>query len=292
MRRSVFLIFISAMLLIVVFALLTQSLFIVKRLAKVEGVAGKVMLKRGGMGDFAPLGKAEFVMTEDTLKTGEDGIAELRWLDGTRLKMAPRTEMTVKKSSTHMVRGNDETEFALTNGTIFVRIMKALSPQSRFEVQTPTAVAAVRGTIFMVKVEAGKTQVAVHKGSVKVSSGEGSDLHESLIEPGTVASSSSPGDVNSAKDAAIEAIFAAQSDIIKPELSAKIMKLQNGEKLLLQGRTEAGNTVTVNGQKVTLLDNGMFTKRTKSQPGKNEFKIVTTDPHGETAELTKTIALP
>ena len=90
----------------------------------------------------------------------------------------------------------------------------------------------------------------------------------------------------------MEAIFAAQSDIIKPELSAKIMKLQNGEKLLLQGRTEAGNTVTVNGQKVTLLDNGMFTKRAKSQPGKNEFKIVTTDPHGETAELTKTIALP
>ena len=206
--------------------------------------------------------------------------------------MAPRTEMTVKKSSTHTMRGSDDSEFVLTNGTIFVRIMKALAPQSRFEVQTPTAVAAVRGTIFMVKVEAGKTQVAVHKGSVKVSSGEGSLRTESLIEPGTVASSSSPGDVNSGKDAEMEAQFAAQTDIIKPELSAKILKLQKGEKLLLQGRTEAGNSVTVNGENVSVLENGMFNKRTPSHTGKNEFKITTTDQHGETAELTKSIAMP
>ena len=39
MRRSTSLIFINAMILIVVFALLAQSLFIVQRLAKVEGVS-------------------------------------------------------------------------------------------------------------------------------------------------------------------------------------------------------------------------------------------------------------
>ena len=291
MRRSTYLIFINAMILIVVFALLAQSLFIIKRLAQAETVTGKVLVQHSGKGDFTPLSAGEFIKTDDVVKTGADGKAEFKWADGTRLNILPDSDLVVRKANYNMAKKSDESQFRLNNGTIFVRIMKSLAPQSKFEVETPTAVAAVRGTIFMVRVQNGRTQVAVHKGSVKVSSGEGDDAHEALIMPGRVATSSAAGEVQTSADTEADAEFTEHTDITKPELTARILPLRDN-RAIVQGRAEAGDTVTVNGKEIEVLGSGAFFYRVKLTPGLNSFVIVARDKHNESAQITKTYTLP
>ena len=284
------------MILMVVMALMTQALFIVKRLAKVETIEGRVTVQHGGAGDFVALTSADFIKTNDIISTDNDGRVELKWADGTRVKMEPNTNLAVKEANYNMARKADNSQFLLNRGTIFVRIVKALKPQSKFEIETPTAKAAVRGTIFMVKVEKGRTEVAVHKGAVRVSSGQNNQLRESYITPGKIAFSQTIGQVqvdDSHRDeAAIEAQFAAQQSIVTPTLTATIRLLSDGQRAMIQGRAEAGDTVTINSQKVPVLGNGMFLFRVALTKGPNDFKIVATDKHSATRQLVKSLSAP
>ncbi len=289
MRKPVLLIFANFAILLVVFALLTQSLFIVQRVAVTEELAGHVDVQRGGRGAFQPVTKKTYIKTNDVLRAGNDGMAEFKWLDGTRLKLTPNTQLTVKKVSYNTIRKSDSSEFKLTSGKVFIRIMKSLTPTSKFEVETPTAVAAVRGTIFSVAVENGKTQIAVYKGQVKVTSGDGKASREKTIEPGQVALSDKAGELKTDSSKVADAEFESQPSIVRPDLAAEVKPLKNPAMALLSGQTEAGDKVTINGQPAKVMGNGRFLQRMALKPGQNTFNIVTKDKHGATASLTKTI---
>jgi hypothetical protein len=295
MRRSAYLIFINAIILVLVMALMAQSLFIVKRLAKVEQLQGRVLVQRGGNGKFTPLTRSDFIKTTDIISTGKDGQVELKWADGTRLKLIQNSHLLVKQASYNMARKAETSRFALMSGAVFVRITKTLPSQSKFEIETPTARATVRGTIFMVKVNKGKTEVAVHKGSVSITSGNSENQRLGLITPQTLAVSQSVGQVkierNSSRQAAVDAAFNEQQTIIKPELSAHVRRLGESSRVLVQGRTEVGDIVTVNGQRVRVLGNGSFLYRVTVQKGWNHFTIVCTDKHGATCQLTKSLSI-
>lgn len=295
MRRSAYLIFINALILVVIMALMTQSLFIVKRLAKVERLQGHVLVQRGGNGEFAPLTRSDIIKTTDVISTGKDGEAEFKWADGTRLKMAPNSNLTVAQASYNMTRKAETSRFQLNGGTVFVRIMKTLSSQSKFEIETPTARAEVRGTIFMVKVEKGQTEVAVHKGAVRLISGEGSEQKTRLVTPQTVALSPHSGQIEVERDklrqTAIESQFSKQPSIVKPELIVHVRQMRDGNRALIQGRTEAGDKITVNGKTVPVLGNGAFLYRVRVQKGLNHFTIVCTDKHGATCLITKSLSV-
>ena len=147
----------------------------------------------------------------------------------------------------------------------------------------------MRGTIFMVQVKNGQTQVAVHQGSVRVTSGEEDSLRESLITPGRVATSAATGEVNTNCEPQAKWLFT--EDITKPELTAKITPLRNQERALIQGRAEAGDKVTINGKPVEVLGNGAFFYRAKVQKGINDFMIVATDKHGATSQVKKNLTV-
>lgn len=274
---------------------MTQALFIVKRLAKVETIQGHVMVRHGSAGDFIALTSDDFIKTNDVVTTGPDGHVELKWADGTRVKLEPNSNLAIKNTSYNMARKAENSQFQLNRGTVFVRIVKKLSPQSNFEIETPTTRAAVRGTIFMVKVERGKTEVAVHKGAVRVTSGQ-QNPSETYITPGQSAFSQVIGqiqvDETKSQNTGIADPFTAQQSIVKPELSARIRALSDGKRALIQGRTEAGDTITINGKTVRVLGNGVFIYRAPIKPGLNQFSIVCTDKHGATCQLTKTLSVP
>jgi len=290
MRRPIFLIFTNAMILIVIFSLLTQSLVIVQRLAVANKVDGHVEVQRSGRGNFMTLAQDAPVKTGDVVRSGSDGTAELKWLDGTRVKITPNTQLTLKKTFHNAVKKADQTEFQLTAGKVFIRIMKALTPASKFTVETPTAVAAVRGTIFSVEVTGGKTQVAVFKGHVNVTSGAGPDGQKELIEPGQVAVSAQAGSLKTQSSSGADAEFTRQPSIVQPELQVeKPRMLEGGTKARISGTTEVGDQLTVNDEEVKVLGNGRFFKIVKLQPGANTFTIVSTDKHGAKATATQTV---
>ncbi|HEX8234559.1 MAG TPA: FecR family protein [Abditibacteriaceae bacterium] len=291
MRRPALLIFVNFAILMVVFAMLTQALFIVQRVAVTEELSGHVDVQRGGKGNFRPLSRSSFIKMNDVVRAKGDGMAEFKWSDGTRLRLTPNSLLTIKKVSYNSLKKADSSQFKLTSGKVFVRIVKSLAPNSQFEVETPTAVAAVRGTIFSVEVKDGKTEVAVYKGEVKVSSNSGKSKQEETISPGEVVQSSQPGVLKTEPSSVQAAEFESQPSIVRPELSADIKPLKDGGGAMLTGQTEAGDKVTVNGRAVRVFGNGMFRMRLDASACHNNsnFVITTTDKHGAQATLTKSL---
>jgi hypothetical protein len=281
MRRPVLLIFINAMILIVVFALLTQSLVIIQRIAKADNVTGLVEVQRSGKGPWKTLSSDDLIKTGDVVRSGKDGVAEFKWADGTRWKIMPATEIKVKKSIYNVVKKSDQSQLELSTGKVFIRIIKALGPSSKFEVETPTAVAAVRGTIFSVEVVNGKTEVAVLKGKVWLSSDDQGAHARDEIESGKVGFSNARGSLNQATDATALAAFAKQTSIVLPQLTAEIKPLQEG-RILISGKTEAGNAVLINEKKVRVLGNGKFLFRAPVCKVKT-YTVVAIDKHGARA---------
>ncbi len=213
MRRSTYLIFANAIILVIVFALLAQSLFVGRRPATAVAVTGKVLVQHDGAGAFTPLNAGESIKSADTIRTGADGKVELQWADGTRLQIQPDSNLVVRKSNYIMAKKADISQFRLHYGTIFVSLAKALSPQSKFEIETPTAVASVRDAIFMMKVKNGRTQAWVREGALKLSSGEGSEgskAHETLLRPGRMATSGAVGEVQTYLNVQTDAEFMRQ----------------------------------------------------------------------------------
>ena len=290
-QRGIFLIFFNAMILIVLFTMMTQSLVIVQRIASTDKLSGNVLVQRGGKGSFKPLAQGDPIKTSDVIRTEANGSAEFKWMDGTRWKVMPKSMITVKKSTFNTIKKAEQDELRLTTGKVFIRIMKSLSPASRFEVETPTAVAAVRGTIFSVEVVGGKTKVDVFRGQVKVSSLGAGSTQAKLIDPGHEAISTGPDALQSVAVTDADAEFKAQLSIVQPELQADVGSVEDA-KALIRGNTEKGNKVTINGKAAKVLGNGTFLRRVKLQPGINTFTIISTDRHGGVTTVTKSVTLP
>ena len=282
MRRPFFLIFVNLSILLVLLAMLTQSLFVVQRVAVTEDLRGHVDVQRGGRGAFAPLSKDGLIKTNDVVRSAQDGAAEFRWPDGTRMAITPGTQLTIKKVSFNAAARADNSEFKIADGKIFVRITKGLAPDSKFEVETPTAVASVRGTIFSVEVEDEKTQVAVYKGEVKVSSGAEKPR---AIAPGEIAISARDGVLETRADASQNAVFEAQKNIVTPELEARAVATRDSKTHLVIGQSEVGDTVTVDGKEARVLANGAFRL---PLPAKNSYVVKTIDKHGATVTIIAT----
>lgn len=272
MRKPVLLIFANAMILIVVFMLMAQSLFVVQRIAQAGEVKGLVEVRRGS-GEFQALKSGGVVAVGDVVRTGDKSGVEFTWADKTRWKLASNTQLTVKKASVN--KKIETSQFRLDAGQVFVRLVKKLAPASRFEIETPTAVAAVRGTVFSVAVEGGQTKVEVFKGHVQVSAQNGA---EKMVDPGHQGTTGA-GAIQIA-DAKGDA-FLAQPELIRPDMELEIRPLK-GDTALLRGATEVGNTLFVDEKPAKVLATGAFLKRVKLQAGHNQWTVVAKDKHDET----------
>jgi len=288
-RRPVLMIFSMAMILIVIFCVLAQSLVVVQRLAQADKITGTVEVQRHAKGDFKPLTQEGVIQTGDVVRTGTDGIAEFKWSDGTRWKVMPNTQITVKKATYNMVKKSDQRQLDLSAGKVFIRIMKSLAPSSKFEVETPTAVAAVRGTIFSVEVKDGKTEVAVYKGEVKVTGSGEANKGEMMITPGQAAISTGQEALQTISDSANAREFTEQDTIVNPELTATAKNSKEGCNAIINGTTEVGDKVTINGKVAKVLGTGTFIKRIPIAAGPNTFTIVSTDKHGAKSTLVRTV---
>ena len=84
------------------------------------------------------------------------------------IKVIGNSIVDVKKLFENVKDGNKEVKFSVEKGKLFSRITNRLSKGDSYEVTTPTAVAAVRGTEFLVSAENGKSNVACLNGLVSV----------------------------------------------------------------------------------------------------------------------------
>ncbi len=279
MRKPVLLIFINAIVLIIVFALLAQSLLVVTRVAQAERARGLVEVQRAGTGSFSALASGQTVAVGDVVRTGKDGQVEFTWADKTRWKLTPNTQLVVAKATTNNARDSEVSRFRLDSGKLFVRIVKPVRPGSSFEVQTPSARAWVVGTVFSIAaLPDGSTRIETFAGRVQMES-RGKRI---FVPAGNVATSGGSNAMALTRFSGAD--FLAQPDLVRPTLSARAQPM-NKDVVIVRGTTEAGNTLEINGRRALMLSNGGFGRRFTLAPGHNQWKIVATDKHGAVSSV-------
>ncbi len=109
------------------------------------------------------------VKTGDRIETGPKGKVDLQFPNGSAIRIAPQTILDFAKLSMN-TQGGVDTQLALAGGKVFADVKKAKKTDG-FSVVTPTAIAGVRGTSFIVESnpKTGKARVKVLEGSVAAS---------------------------------------------------------------------------------------------------------------------------
>ncbi len=136
---------------------------------KLISADGKI--KKAGIGD-------EIIQGMKIEASGKKSFVDI-FIGDYIIKVLGDTKVDVQKLFENVTGGNKEVKFSVEKGSLFSKITTKLSKDDRYEVTTPTAVAAVRGTEFLVTEENGKSNVACLNGLVSV-------LNSSLKESDTV----------------------------------------------------------------------------------------------------------
>ncbi|MBI5931748.1 MAG: FecR domain-containing protein [Chloroflexi bacterium] len=133
---------------------------------------------------------ARFVLAEgDSIRTNASGQALLTFFTGDETEVTPNTELKIEVMQGE-ANGDNQIQLNILVGQITNRIDRTLNTNSRYDVKTPTADAAVRGTIYTVKVEpiTGRSTFSVERGVVQVTAqGQTQTAQagfEIVVEPG------------------------------------------------------------------------------------------------------------
>lgn len=203
--------------------------------ANVYSLLGEVDLKKAGSSEWVRLTGDEKTPLKagDEMRTARASTVEIYMDDGSKVKMAPLSAFKLSA----------ENKEAVSLGLYFGRVRSWVKKFSRkFEVRTPSAVCAVRGTDFMVSADAdGNSRVEVYEGSVLtgdskgnsglVREGQFSDIPNGgkMKDPGQ--NPNEPGDMNSSLgDARQMARAEIYSEISKEDVLARAQEeMQSAE---------------------------------------------------------------
>ncbi|MCD6580916.1 MAG: FecR domain-containing protein [Desulfuromusa sp.] len=182
------------------FTLQARSIEMYPQAAVLTDFVGIVKLKLVGTSEWIPVKTDKALVTGDTIFTGDLSSANIVFFDGSQMALYSNTTITVSELS-----GNEDhsSKIILLKqwwGKTRNRVERLLDSGSRYEIETPTAVTAVRGTDFSVDVAAnGTTQVDFAEGIVDVSSqGETVSVkagQQTSVAPGTTSAATAPNEV-------------------------------------------------------------------------------------------------
>jgi len=296
MRKAATLYIFGFMLLVVVLIFMSHALAIVQRVAVVDSITGSAKLIRDGQGAPVPLELGKLVHAGDVIRTGPDGSVELRWArwaGGMRIKIGPNTKFTVKRAVTNRSTGVEESRLRVDEGSIWVRLRRALAGKSKFEVETPTAVAAVRGTIFRVTVRGdGTSEVSVWKGTVSVETEKGEAV--TVSDGASVVVGQAVGGGPEPMSEAEQEQWQEHASVIGPFLQvdspADGMTLETTS-CAVSGRTEPDCTVTASGSAVAVSKDGKFSTTIELGAGEQVIEVKATAPDGSETGVARTVSV-
>ncbi len=142
--------------------------------AKVSYLVGKVEAHRAGKS--FPVRVSMGCQVGDTLVSSTASRLELRYPDNTLLRLDENTRMVL----TNRVAGKPEP--TLLGGKTWANVKKISQGGTGFGVRTPTAVAAVRGTVFGVSSNDSSSSVRLYEGKVDVGSQKTDSIARSRSE--------------------------------------------------------------------------------------------------------------
>ncbi len=110
-----------------------------------------ISARRGGA-DFEPALDGDLLADGDVVRSSQDGRAVLTFFDASTLTVDPGSVVKVATLNP-LGDGGIQLTIEQTLGRTWASVSKLKTPESKFEVKTPTSTAAVRGTAFETVVE-------------------------------------------------------------------------------------------------------------------------------------------
>jgi hypothetical protein len=142
--------------------------------ANLDGFEGQVELIRVDGSKTSQLKSGTLISLGDTLRTGSKSSAAIRFADGSTLTVHSHSELRFDHLSAHGETGMVDSRLNLIQGRMQTKVRPSAGPGSRFEIYTPSAISAVRGTRYRAAVtgNVGASNFEVLEGEVAVSGGE------------------------------------------------------------------------------------------------------------------------
>ncbi len=144
-----------------------------ERIGTASIVLGKVQVRHAGAEKWGRLQPGEALFLGDRIRTAASSSARLKLNDGSSMSMAAASELELNEF-VYKPQGERRSFFKLWSGKVKAAVSKYLAGRNKFELGTPTAVAGVRGTEFVVETgpEGEGSTVTVLEGSVDVRSSD------------------------------------------------------------------------------------------------------------------------
>jgi len=161
-------------------------------LATVQSPSGEVLVYRGGEGGTDSVQAAAGMKLDagDRVTTGDDGSVLLIFFEGSVIEIGPGSDVSVEELARDADTGSTTVSLRQIVGSTVNRVEKLADSSSKYEIETPSGVAVVRGTTFSLDVdENGNTELHTDEGNVWFTAG-GVTV---LVGPGEEASASPGG---------------------------------------------------------------------------------------------------
>ncbi len=118
------------------------------RRAVLTALEGAVLLQAAGQATAVPARKNMELKSGDRIITGKDGSCTVRYDGGSTTRIGPDSRVDFTHLSRQGADGPETTVLSTQRGTVWNNAKDVVARNSRFEVNTPAAVAGVRGTFW------------------------------------------------------------------------------------------------------------------------------------------------
>lgn len=191
-----------------------------------------------------------------------------------RVQMAQNTRLQVNQLAIQS-DGARVTVLDISRGQVRVQARRFTNPNSRLEVQTPSGVAAVRGTEFGVSINPGGTMaIATESGAVELSAPPDAPAHlqsqSVMVHPGYM-STIVPGEAPSAPR------------LIDRRLHIEVLRQEHvGGRIKIKAKVDPANSVLLNGEEVVMDKEGLITATLALHH--SVLEVTVRNPMGESRE--------
>jgi hypothetical protein len=135
--------------------------------AKLTFISGTVESQAAGAADWKTAAVNSELSISDTVKTGDKSSAKIDFSDGVKIFIEENTSVKLKEIKKPAEKSTLDIVVEILKGAIFFDVTKR--ENSKFEMETSTAVAGVKGTKGVFSFIDDKTKVIVTDGRVEVS---------------------------------------------------------------------------------------------------------------------------
>ena len=133
--------------------------------ARASSVSGQVMLLSGRDSSKRPLTPGTLIRVGDEI-ISHSGSTTIELADGSIIRLSPNSRLAFNRLTRYGKSGMVDTRLRLSDGELETQVEPFVEDGSRFEIETPSAVAAVRGTMFTLKTGTTGTDLRVTEGRV------------------------------------------------------------------------------------------------------------------------------